>query len=56
VTKPIQGHHSSASRSRAQLEYGLGEFDLVICDEAHRTTGVSYDDADESNFVKVNDA
>jgi len=55
VTKPIQGHHSSASRSRAQLEYGLGEFDLVICDEAHRTTGVSYDDADESNFVKVHD-
>ena len=55
MTKPIQGHHSSASRSRAQLEYGLGEFDLVICDEAHRTTGVSYDDADESNFVKVHD-
>ena len=25
----------------AQKEYGLNDFDLVICDEAHRTTGTS---------------
>ena len=32
------------------------EFDLVICDEAHRTAGVSWSqDDDESNFVKVHD-
>jgi len=40
--------------SQAQ-ELGLGEFDLVICDEAHRTTGVTLADSDESHFVKVHD-
>jgi predicted helicase len=34
---------------------GLEEFDLVICDEAHRTTGVILADGDESNFVRVHD-
>jgi predicted helicase len=33
--------------------YGI--FDLIICDEAHRTTGVTLDDDDESAFVKVHD-
>lgn len=28
-------------------------FDLIICDEAHRTTGVTLSDEDESSFVKV---
>jgi predicted helicase len=36
-------------------EQGLGDFDLVICDEAHRTTGVTLADSDESHFVKVHD-
>ena len=31
----------------------FGEFDLIICDEAHRTTGVSIAGDDESNFTKV---
>ncbi|MCD1267778.1 DEAD/DEAH box helicase family protein [Microbacterium sp. MEC084] len=31
------------------------EFDLVICDEAHRTTGVTLTDEDESHFVKIHD-
>jgi predicted helicase len=34
---------------------GLGDFDLIICDEAHRTTGVTLADLDESHFVKVHD-
>lgn len=34
---------------------GLGAFDLVICDEAHRTTGVTLAGQDESHFVKVHD-
>ncbi len=34
---------------------GLAEFDLIVCDEAHRTTGVTLLDADESNFVKIHD-
>ncbi|WP_066307774.1 type ISP restriction/modification enzyme [Bacillus sp. FJAT-29814] len=32
---------------------GVGEFDLIICDEAHRTTGISIDNEDISDFVKV---
>lgn len=28
-------------------------FDLIICDEAHRTTGLTLSDEDESSFVKV---
>ena len=39
----------------AAQEQGLDEFDLIVCDEAHRTTGVTLADADESNFVKVHD-
>ena len=34
---------------------GLPEFDLIICDEAHRTTGVTLFGSDESHFVKVHD-
>lgn len=34
---------------------GLPEFNLIICDEAHRTTGVTIAGADESYFVKVHD-
>ncbi|MEV0621734.1 type ISP restriction/modification enzyme [Nonomuraea sp. NPDC050404] len=34
---------------------GLPEFDLVVCDEAHRTTGVTLAGQNESNFVKVHD-
>jgi len=31
----------------------FGSFDLIICDEAHRTTGVTLADSDEAAFVKV---
>jgi len=41
--------------SDAQRHHGFPEFDLIICDEAHRTTGVTLDGEDESNFVKVHD-
>jgi len=44
--------------ARAQKEIianGFGEFDLIICDEAHRTTGVSLAGEDESAFTKVHD-
>lgn len=37
-------------------ETPFGIFDLIICDEAHRTTGVTIADSDESAFVKVHDA
>ncbi len=32
---------------------GYGVFDFIICDEAHRTTGVKLSDKDESNFTKI---
>lgn len=34
---------------------GLPDFDLIICDEAHRTTGVTLEGDYESHFVKVHD-
>ncbi|RJO70035.1 DEAD/DEAH box helicase [Nocardia panacis] len=42
--------------AEAQHGHGVDAFDLVICDEAHRTTGVTAAGADESNFVRVHDA
>jgi len=38
--------------AKAQAE-GLADFDLVICDEAHRTAGFSRQGADESAFLRV---
>lgn len=40
--------------ARAQ-ELGLADFDLVICDEAHRTTGATIAGQDESAFVRIHD-
>ncbi|QEE08194.1 N-6 DNA methylase [Bartonella kosoyi] len=37
----------------AQKNHGFPTFDLIICDEAHRTTGATLVGEDESNFVKV---
>ncbi len=39
--------------SDAQKKHGLWEFDLIVCDEAHRTTGAKLPGESESNFVKV---
>lgn len=44
--------------AQAQTEYSkkVGDksiFDMIICDEAHRTTGVTLSNEDESAFVKV---
>jgi predicted helicase len=49
-------YHSIDVISKAQRAHGLGDFDLIVCDEAHRTTGATFGDDDESNFVKVHDA
>ncbi len=38
------------------LKNGFPEFDLIICDEAHRTTGYTEPGMDDSSFVKVHDA
>ena len=34
-------------------EKGLPEFDLVVCDEAHRTTGVTLSDREDSHFTRI---
>ena len=36
-------------------EKGFPDFDLIICDEAHRTSGVTMKNEQDSNFVKVHD-
>lgn len=45
-----------ANAQKVWLQKGFPEFDLIICDEAHRTTGVSLAGEDESAFTKVHDA
>jgi len=44
--------------NEAQKDHGLDAFDLIVCDEAHRTAGYTFaeDKEDESHFVKVHDA
>ena len=37
----------------SETDGGYGVFDFIICDEAHRTTGVKLSDRDESNFTKI---
>lgn len=44
-----------ANAQNQLLKKGFREFDLVICDEAHRTTGVTLSGEDESAFTKVHD-
>ncbi len=44
-----------AKAQKEIVKLGYEEFDLIICDEAHRTTGVSLSGEDESAFTKVHD-
>jgi predicted helicase len=56
ITVVFSTYQSLAVISSAQrLEDGLPEFDLIICDEAHRTTGAALSSEDESAFMKVHD-
>ena len=34
-------------------DYRMPRFNLIICDEAHRTTGATLDGQEESNFVRI---
>ena len=53
MTVIFSTYHSIDVIHQAQ-KMGLPEFDLVICDEAHRTTGASFSDDDkESAFVRI---
>lgn len=46
-------YHSLPVIGTAQKDYGLPDFDLIICDEAHRTAGARIKDDVESPFVQV---
>ena len=48
-------YHSLDVISKCQ-DLGMGPIALVICDEAHRTTGVTLPGQDESSFVGVHDS
>ena len=52
LTVIFSTYQSIQAISDAQKK-GLPEFDLIICDEAHRTTGVTIFGEDESYFVRV---
>ncbi|MDR2366542.1 MAG: DEAD/DEAH box helicase family protein, partial [Deltaproteobacteria bacterium] len=47
--------YQSIDRVAEALKRTKMTVDLIVCDEAHRTTGVTLADEDESHFVKVHD-
>ncbi len=53
MTVVFSTYHSIEVISKSQYDYDLSDFDLIICDEAHRTTGATLTGDDESNFVKI---
>lgn len=46
---------SEVQKEINRLEKDSFVFDLIICDEAHRTTGIKQKDKDQSSFTKVHD-
>jgi len=55
MTVVFSTYHSINTVSDAQNDHQMAEFDLIICDEAHRTTGSTHESEDDSNFVKIHD-
>lgn len=56
MTVVFATYHSIARIHEAQKHHALPQFDLIVCDEAHRTTGVTFGGSDQdSAFVKVHD-
>jgi predicted helicase len=49
-------YHSIDVVHKSQHDHELPAFDLIVCDEAHRTTGAKWEGEDESHFAKVHDA
>lgn len=56
MTVVFSTYHSIEAVADAQKKFGLPEFDLIVCDEAHRTTGATLAGEEESAFVRVHDA
>lgn len=55
MTVVFSTYHSIEVIHDAQQQ-GLVDFDLIVCDEAHRTTGATFEGDDESAFVRIHDA
>lgn len=49
--KKILAGEKDSLFAKDDKDYGI--FDLVVCDEAHRTTGVTLKGSEDSNFVRV---
>ncbi|MGT2461122.1 DEAD/DEAH box helicase [Sinomonas atrocyanea] len=54
ITVVFSTYQSIDVIAQAQKD-GLPEFDLVLCDEAHRTTGITEAGTDDSTFTRVHD-
>ncbi|NVM98522.1 type ISP restriction/modification enzyme [Arthrobacter sp. SDTb3-6] len=54
VTVVFSTYQSIDVIAQAQQQ-GLADFDMILCDEAHRTTGITEADHDDSSFVRVHD-
>lgn len=56
MTVVFSTYHSIDVLTRAQRNHDLPEFDLVICDEAHQTTGVKLkEEGNASVFMRIHD-
>ena len=53
MTVVFATYQSSPVLEAAQKEHGLPGFDLVICDEAHRTAGAIIKSEEPSNFTRI---
>ena len=56
LTVVFSTYQSISAVHEAQEAGAFGKFDLIICDEAHRTTGAIFKGREESEFVRVHDA
>ena len=56
MTVVFSTYHSLAVIHTAQQHYGLPAFDFIVGDEAHRTTGATFNGDEEGIFVRVHDA
>ncbi|KOR31694.1 damage-inducible protein, partial [Achromatium sp. WMS3] len=53
LTVIFSTYHSIEVLSAAQQQFNVPAFNLILCDEAHRTTGAIFIDKEESFFTKV---
>ena len=53
MTVIFSTYQSIQTIENAQKNHDLPHFDLIICDEAHRTTGIIKSGKDKTSFVKI---